>query len=249
MAQRIDSLNNGYKIYQDDKAFCFGIDAVLLANFCDVRKNQSVYDLGTGNCILPFLICGKVKAKYDCEVKDSKIKVTGIEIQKSAIEMARKGIDINALNETVSVLEGNIKDIKKLCSAQSADVVVSNPPYMTVEQSHENSTDEKSIARHEVLCNLEDIIKAAAFLLKSNGTFYMIHRPYRLQEIFSNLKKYNLTPRRMQLVYPKIDKAPEMVLIEAKPNYKPDIKITPPLIMYNQDGEYTKEMEAILKVL
>jgi len=249
MAQRIDTLNNGYKILQDDKAFCFGVDAVLLANFCDVRKNQTVYDLGTGNGILPFLICGKTKSKYSCEIKDSKIKVIGIDVQKSAVEMAQKGVELNVLEDTVQIVEGNIKDIKKLFSPQTAEVVVSNPPYMTVEQSHENSTDEKSIARHEVLCNLEDIIKAASYLLKSNGAFYMIHRPYRLQEIFSNLEKYHLTPRRMQLVYPKIEQAPEMVLIEARPNYKPDIKITPPLIMYNQDGEYTEEMKTILKVL
>lgn len=249
MAQRIDLLNNGYKILQDDKAFCFGIDAVLLANFCDVRKNQTVCDLGTGNGILPLLICGKTKSKYNCEIENSKIKITGLEIQSQAADMAKKGVELNGLENVVNILEGDIKNVKKILSAQSANVVVSNPPYMTVEQSHENSTDEKSIARHEVLCNLEDIIKAASFLLKSNGAFYMIHRPYRLQEIFSNLEKYHLTPRRMQVVYPKINQTPEMVLIEARPNYKPDLKITPPLIMYNQDGEYTEEMKSILKSL
>lgn len=241
--QRIDTLSCGYKIIQDDKAFCFGIDALLLAAFARMKKGDRVFDLGCGNGILELLLCDRAKelksahGAGDCHF-------TGLEVQPKAAEMARESVGLNSLEERIEIVEGDIKAVRKSFPAQSADIVISNPPYMKPSAAKENSTDEKTIARHEVLCSLDDVISAARWLLKSGGSFFMIHRPYRLQEIFSSLEKYQLTPRRMQLVYPKIDQAPEMVLVEARPNYKPDLKIAPPLIMYGGDGEYTVAFKA-----
>ena len=241
--QRIDTLSSGYKIIQDDKAFCFGIDALLLAAFARMKKGDRVFDLGCGNGILELLLCDRAKelksahGAADCHF-------TGLEVQPKAAEMARESVRLNSLERQIEIVEGDIKSVRESFPAQAADLVISNPPYMKPSAAKENSTDEKTIARHEVLCSLDDVIAAARWLLKSSGAFYMIHRPYRLSEIFSSLEKHRLTPRRMQLVYPKIEQAPEMVLIEARPNYKPDIKIAPPLIMYGDDGEYTVAFKA-----
>ncbi len=241
--QRVDTLSCGYKIVQDDKAFCFGIDAVLLSAFTKLKKGNSVFDLGTGNGIMPLLL--NVKAR---ELKSSHgagdCHFTGLEVQPCAVKIARESVSLNNLEEQIEIVQGNICSVREIFPSQTADVVVSNPPYMVPSAAKANSTDEKTIARHEVLCTLDDVVGAAKWLLKSNGSFFMIHRPYRLSEIFSSLEKYRLTPRRMQLVYPKINQPPEMVLLEAKPNYKPDLKIEPPLIMYGSDDEYTSDFKA-----
>lgn len=246
MALRTDNLKNGYKIIQDNNAFCFGIDAILLADFASIKNGQYVYDFGCGNGIIPLLLNGKIN-RYLSDSSRNNCTFTGLELQKQAAEMAVDSVKLNNLEEKIKIINGDIKKVKELFKSQCADVVVSNPPYMTVEQSHKNSTDEKTIARHEVYCNLEDLISAASYVLKSNGAFYMIHRPYRLQEIFSVLTKYRLTPRRIQLVYPKINQKPEMVLIEARPNYKPDTQFMAPLIMYDENNEYTDSIREILE--
>jgi len=242
MAIRTDILKNGYKIIQNDKAFCFGIDAVLLAAFTKIKKGDLTVDLGTGNGILPLLLCGKSK-----ELKSSHTQkenhFIGIELQEQAVKMASESVAINCLQEDIEIKQGNLCNIKQLLPSQCANVVVSNPPYMKVEAAKANSTDEKTIARHEVFCTIDNVISAAAYLLKSNGSFYIIHRPYRLTEIFASMEKHHLTPRRMQLVYPSLEASPEMVLIEARPNYKPDLKIENPLIMYS-GSEYTESFKA-----
>lgn len=245
--KRTDILSCGYKIIQDDSAFCFGIDAVLLSAFTKFKKGSAVFDLGTGNGILPLLLNAKARelksahGAGDCHF-------TGLEIQAAAAEMARESVKLNGLENQIEIVEGNICDVRQLFPAQTAEVVVSNPPYMLPSAAKANARDEKTIARHEVFCTLDDLVGAAKWLLKSNGSFFMIHRPYRLSEIFSSLEKYHLTPRRMQLVYPKIDQAPEMVLIEARPNYKPDLKIEAPLIMYENNDEYTQNFKLFSKI-
>ena len=245
--KRTDILSCGYKIIQDDSAFCFGIDAVLLSAFTKFKKGAAVFDLGTGNGILPLLLNARARelksahGAGDCHF-------TGLEIQAAAAEMARESVKLNGLENQIEIVEGNICDVRQLFPAQTADVVVSNPPYMLPSAAKANARDEKTIARHEVLCTLDDLVGAVKWLLKSNGSFFMIHRPYRLSEIFSSLEKYHLTPRRMQLVYPKIDQAPEMVLIEARPNYKPDLKIEAPLIMYENNDEYTQNFKLFSKI-
>ena len=240
--RRTDTLTCGYKIIQDDAAFCFGIDAVLLAAFAKMKKGQKLFDLGCGNGIIPLLLCNKAGSLKSAH-NEPDCFFTGLEIQDSAVEMARESVRLNGLENQIEIVKGNICGVRTLFKAQTADIVVSNPPYMLPSAAKENASDEKTIARHELLCRLEDVVAAAKWLLKANGAFYMIHRPYRLPEIFSALEKYRLTPRRMQLVYPKINLPPEMVLIEARPNYKPDLKIAPPLVMYGGDGVYTEDFK------
>lgn len=240
--RRTDTLSNGYKIIQDDSAFCFGIDAVLISEFARLKKGDSVVDLGTGNGIIPLLLCARslgLKSSHnapDC-------RFTGIEIQAGAVALARESVRLNGLEDRISVVQGNLRQVRELFPAQSADVVISNPPYMLARAAKDNATPQKTIARHEVLCSLQDVVGAAKWLLKSNGRFYLIHRPYRLQEIFSALESVRLTPRKMQFVHPKISEPPEMVMLEARPAYKPDLKVLPPLIMYGADGEYTEQFK------
>lgn len=240
--QRTDILSNGYKIIQDDKAFCFGIDAVLLASFTKLKKGDKVFDLGCGNGIVPLLLCGRSQRLKSSHVS-KKCHFIGVEIQKAAAQMARQSVQLNKLEVEIEIAQADLKETRKLFPPQCADVVTANPPYMLPSASKQNSTDEKTIARHEVLCSLNDVVSAAKWLLKPNGYFCLIHRPYRLQEIFSALEENHLTPRRMQLVYPTLAQPPEMVLLEARPNYKPDLKVSPPLIMYDSNNEYTEDFK------
>ena len=171
MAERVDTLkNSGYKIIQDKEKFCFGIDAMLLANFAQAHPKEEVFDLGTGTGIIPLLMCHSTKAKH----------FTALEVQAESAWMAQRSVELNNLQERISIVNGDIKDIEKLFSNRVANVVVTNPPYMTVSQGKTSPNDAKSIARTEILCNLSDVITAAAHLLKPCGRFYMIHRPKRL---------------------------------------------------------------------
>lgn len=229
---RLDLLPNGYKIFQDPAAFCFGADARLLCAFSKIKKGQSVIDLGTGNGIIPLLLRSS-PAGATC-------RFTGLEIQEAAVRLAKKSVAENALEADVEIIRGDIRHVDDLFQPQSFDVVLSNPPYMKVQGSKESESEAKRIARNEILCGLDDVVAAASYLLKPNGTFFMVHRPYRLQEIFCALEKHKMAARRARFVFPASDKAPEMLLIEGKKNCKNDLKVEPPLIMY--DGrEYTKD--------
>ncbi len=242
---RLDLLPNGYKIYQDPAAFCFGADARLLCAFSKIKKGQSVIDLGTGNGIIPLLLHKKSLALRSSHAAGP-CRFTGLEIQEAAVRLAKKSVAANALEADVEIIRGDIRHVDDFFQPQSFDVVVCNPPYMKVQGSTQNESEAKRIARHEILCGVKDVAAAASYLLKSNGSFFMVHRPYRLQEIFSAFEKVGLVARRARFVFPAADKAPEMILIEAKKNYKKDLKIEAPLVMY-QGREYTKEFLEYIK--
>ena len=232
----IDTLKNGCKIVQDSERFKFGIDAILLSDFCFdcIKKDDSVIDLGTGNAIIPLML-NFSKAK----------EITGLEIQKENVELSKKSVKLNELEEKIKIVQGDIKSVDSLFQKHSFNVVVSNPPYMIFEHGKQNPADAKAIARHEVLCNLEDVISAADFLLKTHGKFFMIHRPFRLPEIFNCLINHKIEPKRMKLIYPFEGKEPNLVLIEARKNANARLKIEENLIVYEKLNEYTKQIDLI----
>lgn len=231
--ERLDELHrNGYYIIQSPARFCFGMDAVLLSGFSNVKPGETAIDLGTGTGIIPILLEAKTKGEH----------FTGLEIQPESADMARRSVAYNHLEHKINIEIGNIKDASSQFGASSFHVVTTNPPYMTGQHGLTNPNEAKAIARHEILCTLEDVIRESARLLKPQGRFYMVHRPFRLSEIMCLMHQYGLEPKRMRLVYPFIDKEPNMVLIEGLRGGKPRITVEKPLIVYQEPGIYTDEI-------
>ena len=219
--ERLDDLErNGYKIIQNPNKFCFGMDAVLLSGFAKVKKGERVLDMGTGTGIIPILLEAKTEGKH----------FTGLEIQEESADMARRSVAYNHLEEKIDIVTGDIKTASQMFPLSGFDVITSNPPYMTNLHGIQNPEAPKAIARHEVLCTLEDLVRETSRLLRPGGRFYMVHRPFRLVEIFQTLTAYKLEPKRMQLVHPFVDKEPNMVLLEAIRGAKSMIKIEEPLV-------------------
>ena len=231
--ERVDELQrNGYRIIQNENGFCFGMDAVLLSGFARVKKGEQALDLGTGTGIIPILLEAKTEGEH----------FTGLEIQETSADMAGRSVRLNDLDQKVSIVKGDIKEATDLFGKASFDVVTSNPPYMTGQHGLVNPDMPKAIARHEILCTLEDVISQASALLKENGRFYMVHRPFRLAEIMVMMNRYRLEPKRMKLVYPFADKEPNMVLIEGLKGGRPRITVEKLLIVYQKPGVYTDEI-------
>ena len=231
--ERIDELQrNGYRIIQNPERFCFGMDAVLLSGFARAKKQECCLDLGCGNGIIPILMEAKTEGKH----------FTGLEIQPESADMAKRSVALNGLQDRIDIVEGDIKDASKIFGASSFHVVTTNPPYMTAQHGLTNVYEAKTIARHEVLCNLEDIIRESARLLVPGGRFYMVHRPFRLAEIISLMVQYRIEPKRMRLVYPYVDREPNMVLIEGLRGGKSRMTVEKPLIVYKEPGKYTDEI-------
>ena len=235
--EQIDTLKNGYKIIQDTERFQFGIDAVLLADYAmaGLKAGEKVIDLGTGTGIIPLLMAGRFP----------EISFTGLEVQEASAEMAARSVALNGLEERIKIVHGNLCDASSLFPRHSFNVVTCNPPYMIDEHGRGNELDAKTIARHEVLCTLEDVVAAADTLLATHGRFFMIHRPFRLPDIFEALASHKMEPKRMRLIQPFANKEPNMVLIEARKNAKRRLTIEPPLIVRNDDGVYTDEINKI----
>ena len=225
--ERLDELQrNGYWIIQNSRKFCFGMDAVLLSGFARVKPGECVLDLGTGTGIIPILLRGKTEGR----------DFIGLEIQEESADMARRSVAYNQLESSISIVTGDIKEAAALFGAASFDVVTSNPPYMTGKHGLVNPDWPKAIARHEILCTLEDVVREAAKVLRPGGRFYLVHRPFRLAEIMTVLIKYKLEPKRMRLVYPFVDKEPNMVLLECLLGGKSRITVEKPLVVYKEQG-------------
>lgn len=234
--ERIDDLQRGgRRIIQNTDGFCFGMDAVLLSGFAKVRERERVIDLGTGTGIIPILL----------EIKTDGAHFTGLEIQKTSADMARRSVQLNDLSQKISIVEGDIKEAASIFGKASFDVVTSNPPYMTGSHGLVNPQLPKAVARHEILCTLEDVVRQASALLKEGGRFYMVHRPFRLAEIMDVMIQYRLEPKRMKLVYPYVDKEPNMVLLEGLKGGRSRITVEKPLIVYKEPGIYTDEIYQI----
>lgn len=235
--ERIDDLEfKGLKIIQNEKGFCFGMDSVLLSDFAkNMKNNSTVLDLGTGTGIIPMLLCGKTNLK----------KVVGIEIQKDVANMAKRSSQLNNLQDRFEVVNTNIIDLKNIYEKQSFDVIVTNPPYKKENTGITNENEAKLISRHEITANLEDFISISKDLLKDKGEFYMVHRPERLVDILSLMRKYKIEPKILKFVSPNKNKEPNLILIKGIKNANSFLKIEKNLYVYNEDGKYTNE---ILKI-
>lgn len=236
--ERIDDLGiNNFKLIQDTDSFCFGIDSVLLSDFAkqDIKTNSKVLDLGTGNGIISILLCAKTKLS----------EIIGVEIQKNSADLASRNSKLNNLEDKFKILNCDLKNIENFICNNSIDSIVTNPPYKPLSTGKTNDNEAKLIARHEIKCNLEDIITVSSKMLKNSGSFFMVHKSERLADIVFLLKKYKLEPKKIRFIYPNINKESNLVLIKSVKGGKPFLKIDSPLYVYNPDGSYTNE---ILKI-
>lgn len=235
--ERIDDLEfKGLKIIQNEKGFCFGMDSVLLSDFAkNMKNNSTVLDLGTGTGIIPILLCGKTNLK----------KIIGIEIQQDVANMAKRSSQLNNLQDRFEVVNTNIINLKNIYEKQSFDVIVTNPPYKKENTGITNENEAKLISRHEITANLEDFISISKDLLKDKGEFYMVHRPERLVDILSLMRKYKIEAKILKFVSPNKNKEPNLILIKGIKNANSFLRVEKNLYVYNEDGKYTNE---ILKI-
>lgn len=224
---------NGLFILQKKEAFRFGMDAVLLSNFVSVKKQHKILDLGTGTGILPILLAAKTGAQ----------SFKGLEISSEAVDMAKRSVEGNGLGDKIEIIHGDIKEAVSFFGAGSFDAIVTNPPYTKVGSGIINPADSKAVARHEVCCTLEDVLTAAARLLKPQGRFFMVHRPDRLSDIIEGMRKVKIEPKTLRMVCPREESAPSLILVYGLKNGNPGLNIPSNLVIYNPSGQYTEEAQ------
>ena len=222
------------KIYQDTEMFNFSLDSVLLPNFITIPKNtKNILDIGTGNAPIPLILSTKTKAK-----------IIGVEIQKDVTILAKKSVKLNNLDNQITIINDDINNIKDTFPNNHFDIITCNPPFFKVnETSKLNKNDYKTMARHEITLNLDQICDIAKKLLKNNGILALVHRPDRLTDILGTMRKYNIEPKRIRFIHPKDNKEANIVLIEGRKNSKPGVKILNPIISHQENGDYTKEVQ------
>ena len=235
--ERIDDLQyKGLKLIQDKSGFCFGVDSVLLSDFAKtIKKNSIVVDVGTGTGIIGLLLCKKTELK----------KIYGIEIQEEVAQMAKRSVELNNLQDKFEIINSDINDIFEILEPNTIDCVVTNPPYKKVDTGVKNEAEKQMISRHEVKCTLEDIIEKSAKLLRDRGEFYMVHRAERLVDIMCVLRKYRLEPKNIRFVHSKKNEKPNLILVKAVKYANEFLKIDKPLVIYDDDGNYTEEINRI----
>ena len=234
--ERVDDLQyKGLKLIQKKDGFCFGVDAVLLANFADIRRNDRVLDLGTGTGIIAVLIAAKTAAA----------SVTGLEIQPEMWEMAQRSVKLNGLEGRLDMVCGDIKNALQLFGQSQFKAIVTNPPYMNKGGGLLNTSDTMAVSRHELLCTLEDVISVSSKLLVPGGRFAMVHRPERLADIIFLMRSFGVEPKYLRFVHPSPCKKPNMVLVRGMRGGKPQLKVLEPLYVYDESGGYSKEINEI----
>ena len=236
--ERIDDLQlNGMRIIQNSDMFCFGTDAVLLADYAStfIQKNSTVIDLCSGNGIIPILLSQKSHAS----------KIIGIEIQKDSANLAKRSILLNKIDDKVEIICDDLKNSVALFGKSKFDVVTCNPPYKEAGGGLINNADPITIARHEILCSLEDIIRVSSNILKPYGKLCMIHRPERLADIIWHMRNYKIEPKQLRFIHPSANKTATMILIEGTYLGKPKLFLDPPLYMYTSPGVYSEEIHTI----
>ena len=236
--ERLDYLlAENMRIIQSPSVFSFSTDAVLLAHFSylPIHKGK-VVDLCSGNGIIPLLLSARTN-----------VHITGVEIQERLFDMAQRSVEYNDRQHQITMKMGDVKEIDQLLHHSHYDVVTCNPPYFNTPPGDKRNVNEHyAIARHEILCTLEDTIKASSYLLKQGGKASFVHRPGRLMDILSLMRKHRLEPKRLRFVYPKPGREANTILIEGIKDGKPDLKILPPLYVYDEQNEYSKEVHDML---
>lgn len=237
--ENIDDLQcNNLKIIQNNKYFKYGVDAVFLANFVKTKtnkKNAKVVDFGAGTGIISILLTEKIQPS----------KIYAIEIQEKISNMAKRSVKLNNLENKIEVLNIDINEVEKHIERESIDIIVTNPPYQKCNAGVQNESEEKRISRHEIYCTIEDICEKAKYLLKDNGELYIVHRPERLVDVIVNLRKYNLEPKELRYIQSNEESAPVLFLVKAIKNAGSFLKTLKPLIIYDKNGNYTKEIDEI----
>lgn len=233
--ETVDDLQNGYKIIQKSHSFRYGVDAVLLSDFADIKHRHSVIDLGTGTGIIPILIYARKKP----------LEITAVEIQKEMAEMAERSVKLNGLEEHIKVLCMDLKEAPGFLGKAKFDCVVTNPPYVKKECGINNPSETKAISRFEIMCSLEDVLTAAKELLRPGGKFFMVHRTDRLADIIYEMRVNGIEPKRIRFVHPSIGKRPNLLLIEGARGGNKELKFMDPLYIHDENGEYTEEIHRI----
>lgn len=234
--ERVDDLQrDGLKLIQNPSYFCFGMDAVLLSAFARVKKGGVCLDLGCGNGVIPILLSGRTEGRH----------FTGLELQADVAEMASRSVALNGISDRVEIVAGDIRESVSIFGASVFDVVTANPPYLPYSHGLVSETGHKAIARHELHGTLTELLENATRLLKPGGHFYMVHRPFRLAEIVSIMVSLKLEPKRMRLVYPYLDKEPNMVLVEGVRGGNTGLAVEKPLIVYERENVYTDEVRQL----
>lgn len=231
--ERLDDLQfKGLRVIQNPALFCFGTDAVLLSSFANVRKGHTVIDLGTGCGVIALLLAGRTEAR----------KIIGIEIQSAVANMARRSVELNGLQGRIEIVNMDLKDAAKNLGCGIADSIVCNPPYGKYDGGLHSTSDAQRIARHEVACTLEDCVTAAEKLLKNGGRAAFIHQSDRFMELLNLLQKHHLEPKRIRMIQPRPDRAPNLMLVEGIKQGKSGVVWLPPIIIREINGEYTEEL-------
>ena len=234
--EQLDDLQiKGLEIIQNKSKFRFGTDAVLLSDYAKIKKGGRCLDLGTGTGIIPLLLTAKAEAK----------EIIGLDLQEDLCEMARRSVSHNNLIDKIQIVCGDIKNVPRLFDKESFENAVSNPPYMKNGSGFQSDDQSIAMSRHEIMCGIEDIAAAAEYLLKDKGMLTMVHRPNRLVDVLSTLRKHSMEPKTIRFVHPYAGKAPNLFLINAQKNTQPFLKVEDPLVMRRDDGEYTDEIYRI----
>lgn len=235
--ERIDDLQyKNLKLIQEKNGFCFGVDSVLLSDFAkNIKNNATVVDIGTGTGIISVLLCAKTNLK----------KIYGVEIQEDVAEIAKKNVKLNNLENKLEIINADINDIFEFLSANEIDVVVTNPPYKKIGTGVKNESEKQMISRHEIKCTLEDIIEKSSKLLKDRGEFYMVHRAERIVDIMCLMRKYRIEPKKIRFVHSKVDEKPNLILVKGVKYANEFLKIDKPLVIYDENGNYTDEINKI----
>ena len=235
----VNLLNKDMKIIQRVDHFAFSLDSLLVSEFASITKyTNKIVDLGTGNGVIPLFLSKKTKAK-----------ITGIEIQEISSDLAKRNVQLNNLEDQISIINDDMKNWRKYFKIGSQDAVISNPPFFKFHGNEEllNDLDQLTLARHEISITLEEIIETASFLLKDKGYFAMVHRPDRFLEILDTMREYGIVPKKVRFCHSKIDKQAKILLVEGIKFGAEGLTVLPPLISHNSDGKYSQEVLELFK--